>query len=270
MKQTLLFILSVFLSCTKVCGQTIHSFIFADVEDHVIGDGNLKNVENMTNFVNYVSQLSGMKISGGKPNVFIGENFSMDSFDKAVDGLRCNYNDVIIFYYAGRAGRAYADKSKNAQLTFNDKDPEMYYPIDQIWYKMIDKGAHLCLVICDCSNMPSNNFIVHESPIFNVASLARNALKRINVPNNISYAGTLFYQNDYVLATACKENENAYITSNGGIFTNIFLTQFYEFVKRNEKGSMNWTEFSKLVKIDNGKQTPTISVMAPKVSVKSK
>lgn len=268
MKQTFLFILIMFMSCANVCGQTIHSFIFADVEDHAIGEGNRKNVENMTSFVNYVSQLTGMKISGGVPKVFTEKNFSMDSFDYAIDNLKCSYNDIIIFYYAGHAGRAYGDKSKNAQLTFNDSDPEMFYPVDQIWYKMIDKGAHFCLVMCDCSNMPSNSFIIHESPIFNVVSLAKNAMKKISKPDGISYAGSLFYQNDYVLAAACKENENAYISSNGGLFTNTFLIQFYDFVKKNDKNLMNWTEFSKCVKIDNGKQSPIISVMSPKVTVK--
>ena len=80
---------------------------------------------------------------------------------------------------------------------------------------------------------------------------------------------SLFYQKAYVLASACQENENAFMTSQGGVFTNTFLSKFDEFVKNTTvKDSLNWNTFSRCVKIDNGKQKPVFNIISAKVTKK--
>lgn len=268
MKKCVFLFSLVCLCSLTMKAQTIYSYIFADIDDPSIGFGNTKNVENVTNFVDYVSQVSGMEIAGGAPKVFTGEDFSLNKVNNVIENLKCNYQDIIIFYYAGHGGRANEDKSKSPQITFNSTIPEHFMPIEQIWYKIIDKGTHFCLVICDCGNAPSDLFVPKEVSLFNILRLGGNALKTVNVPNDISCAGSLFYEKSYVLATACNEGENAYISLEGGLFTNTFLTQFYEYAKNGNKENANWTEFSHNVKIGDGKQSPMVTVMSPRATLK--
>jgi len=266
MKQILLLISLLIVSSLNLEGQTIHSFIFADVEDPVIGEGNRKNVDNMRDFVNYVSKISGMKVSNDTPKILTGTDFNSDSLDAILDNLKCDFKDIIIFYYSGHGGRAINDKSKLPQIIFNDKDPEVFHPIEQIWYKLIDKGTHFVLVLCESGNMASDMFVMHEVPLFDVASLVKNLQKSIYPPQGLSYASSLFYQKAYVLASACQENENAYITPQGGLFTNAFLSKFYDFVNSTtDRDSINWDTFSKHVTIDNMKQKAVFNIISAKV-----
>lgn len=223
------------LCCLNIQAQKIHAFVFADTENASIGQANEACVSLMTKFLEDVERESRISLN---LKVFTStRNNSRSTVKDVLDNLSCSNQDVIIFYYSGLGCRAENDKSEFPQLCFNSIAENDYIQSETLWSQLIDKGAHMVLFISDACNCIQPKVSCKEV----VAPKLSIEAEPLRIPEGISKAGLLYYQNAHIFFSASKRYSVAYSIKDGGVFTLAFLESYYRYTESN-KTDLNWRE----------------------------
>lgn len=240
--------------------QTIHWLTFIDTEDANVGnlDKTGRNVlyNRFVNVVNAALHDAGYK---SETHDIYDSALSPEKCKSEVLNLKCNNNDIIVFYYIGHGTHAAAENNSYPQMLlgcdFNEE--HKFIPLKWVHDELKSKGARLTVTIGMCCN------------VVQTASAKRTPTFAVNY-GNVELTKTereaiqkmfLGYKGDFILSSASVGQ-----SSLGGetplgamdLFTAVLVTMFEDMAY---DGELGWNElFSEVKNIvhesTNGKQTP--------------
>lgn len=229
----------------------IHWLIFVDTSTNVaeldkVGHDVLHN-----HFVNEIN--AALAPAGYSANImdFIGTRTTPENCKAAVEMLRVDAEDIIVFYYIGHGGRPnisdteYLKKNPWPQMCMAQWDERRFIPLKWVNDQLSAKGARLSIVIGMCCNSLSNEIRVKEAPSFAVnygaTYMSGNKLRQIQ-DLFLNYKGNL-------LCTSASPTETSIgaQTPYGDMdYYTAVLCNIFEY-KLEEEKLMGWNKFMTLV-----------------------
>lgn len=167
MKKVLLF-LSMLLMTAMTNAQTIHWLTFIDTTDDNVGQIDVLGRKVL--YGRYINLINAALASKGyTTNIqdYYGSRLSPENCKVAIQNLRCQPNDIIMFYYIGHGARAVNDNStKYPQMCMGQNSAQRMIPLDWVYNQLKAKGARLSVVIGMCCNSENASVISKSSPGF--------------------------------------------------------------------------------------------------------
>jgi hypothetical protein len=207
--------------------QTFHAIIFADTEDPSVGSSVKHDYEMMQNEIGMIANATGMSLA----TYYNAEsNANKERLLTILQNLRCEPEDVVMFYYSGHGGRAVDDRSKFPQIRFDASDAEAY-PIYKIDETIASKHPKFRIVLGDMCNSVSNSLTV-KNEIGSGKSIIKSepAVVYQNLFKNLKGS---------VIATSSKAGETSAALPDGGAFTICFLNELGKIVSGNHQPNWN-------------------------------
>lgn len=168
--------------------QTIHWLTFIDTSDENVGQIDVLGHEVLySHFVNEVNAALAPKGYNSDIQDFYGHKVTPENCKAAVELLRVNSDDIIVFYYIGHGGRPSTDtgymmEHPYPQMCLAQHDESKFIPLEWVYKQLSSKGARLSVTIGMCCNNLSNISIKDGptfSPNYGVAYMSGNKLKKI-------------------------------------------------------------------------------------------
>lgn len=274
MKKLLFSMMSLFFAITSIEAKTIHWLIFVDTTDPNVGEydkvGRQVLLDHFVNEVNaalapvgYTSQIYD----------YYGERTSPENCIAAVEMLKADYDDIIMFYYIGHGGRPnidnveYLKKNPWPQMCLAQSNPSRYIPLDWVSKQLASKNARLSITIGMCCNSLSPRILIKDAPTFGTPNygatyMSGNKLKLLQ-KLFLNYKGSL-------LATSASPTQSSYVWENnicnhdcpyGEIdFYTAILSYIMDY-ELDDRQDINWKDFMGMLSntidmITNHKQTP--------------
>ena len=232
--KKLVFITCLLFVILSTTAQTIHWITFVDTTDGRVGKIDINGHEVLyNNFVNDVNAALAEKGYESDIQDFVGENVSPANCKSAVELLRVNPEDIIVFYYIGHGGRPntgpeHIEQHPYPQLYLAQDDGRKCIPLEWINNTLKAKGARLTVTIGMACNSLDNTMVVKTGPTFSAnygtAKINDNKLTRIQelflgvkgnviatsaLPTQSSIgAETIFGPMDYYSAAICHIFKN--------------------------------------------------------------
>jgi len=164
--------ISFLLTTIVVSAQTIHWITFIDTNDRNVGQIDVLGRQVLySHFINEVNAALAPKGYKAVIHDFYGDKTTPENCKAAVELLRVDPRDIIVFYYIGHGGRpntdpGYMAKHPYPQMCMQLKFPESkYIPLEWVHNKLSSKGARLSVTIGMCCNSLSN-ISIKEEPKF--------------------------------------------------------------------------------------------------------
>lgn len=154
MKKILFVIVALLYAATAQC-QTIHWLTFIDTNDEHVGEmdknGQALLFSRFRNVVNAALSTAGYKADNQE---FFGNRLTPQNCKDAITSLKCDENDIIVFYYIGHGTHAAAENNPFPQMMMGVSwDKERYFiPLQWAHDQLKSKGARLCVTIGMCCN----------------------------------------------------------------------------------------------------------------------
>lgn len=159
MKHKLTFLILAVLFSVILQSQTLHTIICTDTQDTEIGVAARASHDNYTlDFLATIETALGTLYNSSKPIDLKGYECNKKNVLQALDNLSCEEYDIVIFIYIGHGARGFSDWSDFPQMCFavprssKYRNPEEYYPLENVRDIIMKKNPRLCLVIGDCCN----------------------------------------------------------------------------------------------------------------------
>jgi hypothetical protein len=129
--------------------QTLHALIFADTNSGgKVGESVMNDYNSINDEIANIQTATGLTLN---PLYFNEDACDKETLLGTLKGLKCQPNDVVIFYYSGHGGRAKEDASVFPQLVFDNTDTQAY-PLYKIDEAIESKRPRFRLIIADCCN----------------------------------------------------------------------------------------------------------------------
>ncbi len=145
--------------------------------------------------------------------------FNKANVQKALDQLKPESKDIVVFYYTGHGYCDTTDSRLFPYLDLRDKKfqrpgPEFSLNMEDIYRSIKSKGAHINLVFSDCCNSPIGNAPIHidKVPSTRVSSLGW-------VKNNCQALFLAPSKYSLLMTASSKKEESSGNDNEGGIFT---------------------------------------------------
>lgn len=228
----------------------LHLVIVANTEEDNIGATCMVDRKAILKLYTQVANTLGIPI---KSTVIDGTNYSKQNVVAALDNIKPNANDIVVFYYSGHGFNLlnspklypYLDlRSNSSDNLIKDHKINGDYSvnIENVYDEITKKGARLNLVISDCcNNLPENS-----NTIFPDEATTRSSSLGWNLYN----CKTLFMnpQPLSILITAASKGElSAGKLNTGGIFT-FNLRETLEATLGNFATNVSWDALVKTAK----------------------
>lgn len=259
MKKLFLSIIMVLLTIASNA-QTIHWLTFIDTEDANVGklDVTGRNVL-YSRFVNVIN--AALHDAGYKSDIhdIYDSALSPEKCKSEVLNLKCEENDIIVFYYIGHGTHAASESNSYPQMLLgcDFSEEHKFIPLKWVHDELKTKGARLTATIGMCCNVVQTAS-AKRAPTFSVnygnVELTEN--ERIAIQKMF-----LGYRGDFLLSSASVGQ-----SSIGGetplgamdLFTAVLVTSFEDM---SYEGDLDWNSLFTDVKnvvheCSNGKQTP--------------
>lgn len=149
MKKILLQAFAAILFIGSASAQTLHVINFCNTLDPNIGcevdyARTKQEAGLIAAYLNY-----GIRYYEG-----VGQSCSNENLMNTLNSLRCDKDDIILFYYSGHGTRSPKDKSEFPQmcLKYSGYDEDKFVAVHTVIEKLQAKGARFTLVMTDCCN----------------------------------------------------------------------------------------------------------------------
>lgn len=166
--KKILFILSLLLTTIMTQAQTIHWLTFIDTRDENVGEIDVLGRKVLYGrYINLINAALAAKGYTAKIYDYYDTRLSPENCKVAIQSLKCQPNDIIMFYYIGHGGRAINDNTtKYPQMCLGQFDNDRMIPLDWVYNQLKSKGARLSVTIGMCCNSESKDLTSKMAPSF--------------------------------------------------------------------------------------------------------
>ncbi len=211
--------------------QTLYAIIVAgtNMPNTILSVGLTKSFKDIDHELELIPRYTNLKL---KKHYLTGNNFSSYNLRNTINGIHCNNNDVIIFYYLGHGFRYdnQTDQWPNLFVGYNAKDnittsqlSSTSVPFQWVINQLNSKGARLTITIDESCNSRINVPTPVEKSIKGLASLA------LNIRNPERYKELFEYSRGTVSASSSEPGQTSVVSSDdGGYFTESFIEELKE------------------------------------------
>ena len=254
MKSKYLFIMFTMLFCMTTHAEVtprVFSIIFADTNDDKIGIGAQVSHDN---YLSLFTTIATAVESTNSPDAIskTGYECNKSNLISVLNNLQITPNDIVIFVYAGHGARGLKDWSNFPQICFAKpegkkyRNPEEFYPLENVRNIIMQKNPRFCLVIGDCCNS--------ESPSLSTKEKIEPAFMGIqDIPTNDGMKvirNLIMNKYGSVMLTASIKGEYGWCyNSTNPQYSGMFLEHNFNYilqkVKDNKKSYTNWEELLK-------------------------
>ena len=260
-------ILFSFLLTTAISNaQTIHWLLFIDTKDRNVGEIDVLGRQVLkSHFVDEVNAALAPKGYKSDIHDYYDSRLSPENCKAAVEMLRVQPEDIIVFYYIGHGARPvsndpnYIKSHPYPQMCMGQHDQNKFIPLEWVYKQLSSKGARLSVTIGMCCNSLAN-ITIKDSPTFTpnygVTYMSNNKLAKIQ---------ELFLgARGNVLATSASPTQTSgCLRSNFGVidaYTTV-LCNIFDNSLDNYSGKLTWDYFLEVMSdiVDErmgGEQTP--------------
>ncbi len=227
---------------------TIHWILFADTRDNEIGPTARIAEEYLREM--WVEKINrALYVKGYSSNVhsFTGYEVSPEQCKSIVTSLKCDSNDIVMFYYIGHGGRSFGDISKYPQMLLGQRHEEKCIPLTWVRDELSAKGVRLSVTIGMCCNTIVAGLGPKEAIAFgDTKSSDRFASKEIGNIQKLFLNTT----GDIIVSSSSKDQSSwgCYVPKLGksiDVFTYAMIDEFRSYVQNADEP--NWHLFLKRV-----------------------
>jgi len=200
-KLWLLFVCLFYFSLAQLYASTLHMIIVAETDDYQLGA--VIDYERVQQQAKTITELADMKLSVYR---FKKASLSALYLKNQLENIRCGYDDVIWFYYAGHGFNSPKGNGRFPGMAIGNSQ----FPQESIHRLLKTKGARLVITLFDCCNYASQLSTLVTIPAPNkrgYRKLFRQASGSIKIASN----------------TAGPQSYSFSSPEEGGIFTSCFL-----------------------------------------------
>ena len=254
MKCRFIVLWSCALLCLPISSQTIHTILFTDTQDERIGNAAKASHDNYSlDFLSTIETSLGTSYNSAPPVDHKGYDCNRENLLKTLKNLSCNENDIVVFIYIGHGARGLKDPSNFPQMCFAIpqgsyyRDPEEFYPLENVRDLIMRKNPRFCLVIGDCCN--SYDPTLSTKPSITAAEALSPDIIRQRGENVIK---KLFLsQKGSVILTASIKGQYGWCRTSGehmGMFLEQNLNSVFQDIKDGKSTYENWESLLSTVK----------------------
>lgn len=196
----------------------------AATDDEIIGVTAKRDMNNITNLYSNLAKQIGIPF--GLTEIS-GSNFSKENVEKAIMALQPTSKDIVIFYFSGHGFRFSSDFSRYPRMLFRtdslQRREEINLGQEDVYERLIQKGAKVNLVISDCCNED-----VGPSARFGRNSLTTRSIGFGRAKLNVKNVEALFFpqnRNNMIITSADKNQLASGNPALGGYFTFSFMSE---------------------------------------------
>lgn len=166
--RKILLTLSLLLITIMSQAQTIHWLTFIDTRDDRVGEVDVLGRKVLYGrYVNLINAALASKGYTAKIYDYFDTRLSPENCKAAIQNLRCQPNDIIMFYYIGHGGRAINDNSTvYPQMCMGQSYDDKMIPLTWVYNQLKAKGARLNVVIGMCCNSETRGMTSKMAPSF--------------------------------------------------------------------------------------------------------
>ena len=134
--------------------QTIHWLTFIDTTDDYVGRIDILGRQVLYNrFINVIN--AALAPAGYDSDIqdFYGTRTTPENCKNAVQNLKCDEKDIVVFYYIGHGTRAKSDPTPYPQMLLTSSNIDKFIPLSWVNDQLKKKGARLVVTIGMCCNV---------------------------------------------------------------------------------------------------------------------
>lgn len=148
--------------------QVIHWVTFIDTTDPEVGECDRTGRSVLYgHFIDVVNAV--LENNGFKPDIhdYHGSHMTPENCNIIIDGLHCDPNDIVVFYYIGHGTHRSGDNNPFPYMTFGLSDTRRHISLDSLHKRLKAKNPALLITIGMCCNS-FDRVSAKEGPILNI------------------------------------------------------------------------------------------------------